>query len=653
MQYLHGCEPPIVHRDLKTLNLLIQAVGDKRVIKVCFPQEDHQVLTRDGFRDFDDFRSALKRGESVSVACPVRRDVSDPLDQLALEYHDLCSMDALIDESTLELVEMRSQPTSSSRCPTKGDCEQVESSSSDNMDLLLTPEHQLPVSLVASSEADAPFGRYTARQVLDARAERAGFVCYAVHGVSDPTPQLPLPFAVALGLSTEDEVDAFVELYGYWLGNGTLTVEGVGAVTFTSSESAEVEYLEELLSRLPLHQLPSSSPLDRAGFTRRNVGSELAGETADLDSGEDEEADVTSAHRGNGSCVYRIRQSTWFRYFSSEYDHLYRASSPTRSGLSSTSFSSAEKQVWWWVWERLCARRLRLLLRGLRFASGDQKSELDAQQRIQSTPQSAANWEAALPLTSACIYTASARCREDYLHIALRAGFSATASVADTTNLRWQVAYEADGVRPHLVINPSEATAAKTGVPQPKEVNLLRLTEPKKVWCVRVPTADHLIIVRRVKRDSDGVIVESSRPTVVGNCDFGLARNQKNNDGISTQHKDMGTPCFQSPEQWRDDEEERLTEKTDVYSFGGIVLEVLTDRIPWHEEKSKYAIYQHVVVERKGPPISSGGLAGGFVIPPMLIDLIRWCQTYEPEKRPSFPEILRVLREVDDNLPPD
>ena len=140
---------------------------------------------------------------------------------------------------------------------------------------------------------------------------------------------------------------------------------------------------------------------------------------------------------------------------------------------------------------------------------------------------------------------------------------------------------------------------------------------------------------------------------VLCSCDFGLARNQKNNDGISTQHKDMGTPCFQSPEQWRDDEEERLTEKTDVYSFGGIVLEVLTDRIPWHEEKSKYAIYQHVVVERKGPPISAGGLAGGFVIPPMLVDLIRWCQTYEPEKRPSFPEILRVLREVDDNLPPD
>ena len=136
-------------------------------------------------------------------------------------------------------------------------------------------------------------------------------------------------------------------------------------------------------------------------------------------------------------------------------------------------------------------------------------------------------------------------------------------------------------------------------------------------------------------------------------CDFGLARNQNKLDGISTQHKDMGTPCFQSPEQWRDDEEERLTEKIDCYAFGGILLEILTDRIPWHEEKSKYAIYQHVVVEKRGPPIAAGGLAGGFTIPPMLVELIHWCQMFEPGNRPSFPDILRILREVDDSLPPD
>ena len=101
---------------------------------------------------------------------------------------------------------------------------------------------------------------------------------------------------------------------------------------------------------------------------------------------------------------------------------------------------------------------------------------------------------------------------------------------------------------------------------------------------------------------------------VVKICDFGLARNSKSPaGGISTQHKDMGTPAYQSPEQWRDDEEERLTEKTDVYSFGSILLEVLTDRIPWYGEKSKYAIYQHVVVEKRSPPVHTP--LGGFAIP--------------------------------------
>ena len=129
-----------------------------------------------------------------------------------------------------------------------------------------------------------------------------------------------------------------------------------------------------------------------------------------------------------------------------------------------------------------------------------------------------------------------------------------------------------------------------------------------RTWCVSIDHPDRLIIAQRAhRRPRSRRVTKQSRPIVVGNC----------------------------------------------YSFGGILIEMLTDRIPWHEEKSKYAIYQHVVVEKRGPPIASGGLAGGFTIPPMLVELIHWCQMFEPANRPSFPDILRILREVDDSLPPD
>ena len=816
MQYLHGCEPPIVHRDLKTLNLLIQVVGERRVIKVCFPQDDHQVLTSDGFKDFDDFRRALEKGEAVSVACPVRRRASDPLDQLALEYHDVRGLDALVDESAVELVEMRRKPTVSTRRLTKSDDEQtVRAVTTNSMDLLLTPEHELPVGLAAypnaSSHARAPVRRVTAREVLDARVrdgryrgagvECAAFVCHAVHGVSDPSPHQPLPFAVALGLTTEDEVDAFVELYGYWLGDGSLTGYGMDAVTFGTYKDLDVEYLDDLFRRLPLRELPPGRLLDRRGFKKCDSADvddwdeddeddvDHLDDDDDDDQGEDDVilvqdeqqpgdsatiATVVSPRVRRKKCSYRIYDPTWFRYFAEQYGHKYWSPSmreaavagarrrrsglplprypgfynarinssqrlrdvrdklangclvidsssfatPTRSRASSSSSPptlsrsipspehctpspaglkrsldavsaedqgddkplrpcrmsleerevklarvrddevphsrpsledpdgtrlrrhsqspaqsvpaspctpvddddddlgltappdekrspreppspssssssappqpssppphdaedmSSAKWAWWWVWQRLCARRLRLLLRGLRFADGDQARELIVQRRLvakaaaarkkQRSADAAAvheqlrsSRETAMPLTSVRIHTASARCREEYLHMALRAGFTATASlkrrvehtnVLGQTSVRplWQVAYKGEGmdsVRPRLVINPSESNAARLGVPQlkQKEINLVRLAAPKKVWCVRVPTDDHLIIVRRVKRDGNGDIVESSRPTVVGNCDFGLARNQKNNDGISTQHKDMGTPWY-------------------------------------------------------------------------------------------------------------
>lgn len=82
--------------------------------------------------------------------------------------------------------------------------------------------------------------------------------------------------------------------------------------------------------------------------------------------------------------------------------------------------------------------------------------------------------------------------------------------------------------------------------------------------------------------------------------------------------------------QWRDDEEERLTTATDVYSFGGILMEVLTDRMPWTGEKSKYAIYQKVIVERRKPPILEEAN-----LPKKLVDLIDACHEFDPAARPG------------------
>jgi hypothetical protein len=74
-------------------------------------------------------------------------------------------------------------------------------------------------------------------------------------------------------------------------------------------------------------------------------------------------------------------------------------------------------------------------------------------------------------------------------------------------------------------------------------------------------------------------------------------------------------------------------------------MEILTDRMPWQNEKSKYSIYNHVIVERLKPP-----LPADVKLHPALVQLIDDCHEFEPAARPAFPDVLRVLREVADEL---
>lgn len=70
---------------------------------------------------------------------------------------------------------------------------------------------------------------------------------------------------------------------------------------------------------------------------------------------------------------------------------------------------------------------------------------------------------------------------------------------------------------------------------------------------------------------------------------------------------------------------------------------LLIDFVVTHN--SKYAIYQHVMVDKKLPPIPTD-----VPLHPRLIQLIDACHAFEPAARPAFPDVLRVLREVSDEL---
>ena len=494
-----------VHAIIVSTDCLLAVIND--VLDYCFPRHDHELLTATGFQSYATVKAALSEpGGKVHIACPVLADRRRP-GEYRLEYHAITAAD-LVEAVSTDLVAMRNDSSTTTNMTTTP-------SHTSHMDLVMTGNHHLLVRLASRQEVSS--ARWPARADVTARAllhsseDEVSFLCYASHGVADPTPEEPLPFSVALGLTTRDEEEAFVELYGYWLGVGSLDHQHA-TVHIDARRAADVRYLDALLPRLAraLPQLRCAPSLSGAsGFLKRRRGKSQPGTS------------------------FIISDPAWCRCFV----ELSTATGSIKSMSSS-------------VLTRLDALMCRLLLRGLRCAVGDHSREawkrkslekelhglrkMEVKTRrvrseIEELESQLYEWpKHGLPLVPGTLHAVSARRRDDYQHLALRAGFTSTTElqtvgkrrVADS--VEWRVTYAHSrnaNVDPVLTINPTHRAAGAAAVPSDRrEVNVHEASAPVPVWCVNVPTEDHLIIVRRVtSRDEHGDVVASSRPTIVGN----------------------------------------------------------------------------------------------------------------------------------------
>ena len=276
-----------------------------------------------------------------------------------------------------------------------------------------------------------------------------------------------LPFAVVLGLTTEEEVTAFLLLYGYWCEDGYLH-NGSRAVGFAPKKEGDKMWVFDQLTALGL-----------------TVESGLV-HTYDMANGQQE------------ICVTDPR---WVEYFFAEYGSKYGVASLTSSwpvthtGLTTPNVKSV-KWFWVWVW-RLRKERARLVLRGLRRADGKEKSDAND------------------------IYTSGVAFRDEIVRLALHAGYSAcfklhykkgdhrgydaagTAIIAQHDG--WSVAYS------------DHFSAAQPLLSNYRDIQHLSMPGGAQVWCPTVPP-HNLIITRRVTKNAQGLVTQASRPLVVGNC---------------------------------------------------------------------------------------------------------------------------------------
>jgi hypothetical protein len=238
---------------------------------------------------------------------------------------------------------------------------------------------------------------------------------------------------------------------GYWLGDGSIQYgrKSEVYVVFTPLKHADEAYLDALFARLPLKLFGTQRGKGQGGYTKN--GTYVAAAAADARSSQSEaseavaqcgrgdagvagctnteehktcevdDEEMADAEAGAGSSsdgsqaesgarfhlVYLIREPAWGELFGAEYSHKYKNDTAERVAREAAEARGGAKWLAWWAL-RLSTRACRLMLRGLRFADGNQADELAG---IQAAEKAVEGAEPAMPATE------SGRRREDLVAV--------------------------------------------------------------------------------------------------------------------------------------------------------------------------------------------------------------------------------------------
>ncbi|CCH93620.1 Serine/threonine-protein kinase A [Microcystis aeruginosa PCC 9432] len=146
------------------------------------------------------------------------------------------------------------------------------------------------------------------------------------------------------------------------------------------------------------------------------------------------------------------------------------------------------------------------------------------------------------------------------------------------------------------------------------------------------------IIHRDIKPSNIIVVQDSGLGELVKILDFGIA--QLIQSGESQTQSFMGTLAYCSPEQM---EGKELDHRSDIYSFGIVMYEMLTGKTPFFPDNSSFGGWYEVHHHAKPRPFNPS-----LQLPPELEQLILRCLAKAPSDRPqSVTDILQLLERLE------
>lgn len=146
----------------------------------------------------------------------------------------------------------------------------------------------------------------------------------------------------------------------------------------------------------------------------------------------------------------------------------------------------------------------------------------------------------------------------------------------------------------------------------------------------------HGVVHRDLKPANVFLVAHGDEPDFVKVLDFGLVKalDERPEEQLTQTGIFMGSPKYMAPEQI---EGHKVDARTDIYSLGVMLYEMLTGKVPFDKATSVKTLMAHV---HEAPAALS--MAG---IPPALEDLVLRCLSKSPQERPSsMEEVLTALR---------
>lgn len=146
------------------------------------------------------------------------------------------------------------------------------------------------------------------------------------------------------------------------------------------------------------------------------------------------------------------------------------------------------------------------------------------------------------------------------------------------------------------------------------------------------------IIHRDLKPENILLVQRQGIDDFVKILDFGIAKDVNATKKLTVAGQMMGTPAYMSPEQCAGSE---IDHRTDVYSFGIMMYELLTGQLPFDHENAADLCRMHFIVE--APPPSTTVPAGIF--PPELDAVVLTCMGKSVDERfSSMEEVAEAIQ---------